>query len=192
MKPLPQALLRLVMITLVACAAAIVTSAQTSADLRTKYVLPQMSQLDHGRPVIERYLVGPNILLTIKYTKQGEPCEAILEPVPSTMPNDASSEHPAGRDIMSTAEVIKVINELLPIEKRGKKVNELSSNGGDRDMKLHHPGCAGAYYVFFEHAIVACSTWCWGGTFSATIHWGKTICRGQRIKPNSRLNRAMF
>jgi hypothetical protein len=130
---------------------------------------------------MERYLVRPNILMTIRYTKQGLPCEAILEPVPASTPREGRREHAPDGDYMVTAEVIKLINELIPIEMRGKKVDEGSVNGGDPEMKLHHPGCWGAYFAAYENVSFTCSTWCWGGTFSAIIHWEKTTCRGQTI-----------
>ncbi len=59
-------------------------------------------------------------------------------------------------------------------------------NGGDPEMKLHHPGCWGAYFAYFENVRLTTSTWCWGGIFSATIHWGKTTCRGQSVKVKKR------
>ena len=148
---------------------------------RARYGRPQMRQVANHRPVIERYLVRPNILMTIRYTAQGLPCEAVLEPVPGSTPKKGRGEHAPEGDYMLTAEVIKLINELVPIEKRGKKINEMSLNGGDREMKLHHPGCAGGYLAFYERVSITCYTWCWGGTFSVTLHWGKTICPGQTI-----------
>ena len=120
--------------------------------------------------------------MTIKYTTHGEPCEAVFEPVPNSTPTTGRPEHAPEGDYMSTAEVITLINELLPIEKRGRKINEVSVNGGDPQMRLHHPGCAGFYFVFFDNGSVTTSSWCGGGTFSATIHWGKTSCRGQTVK----------
>lgn len=155
---------------------------QTSSELRVKYGEPQMTELKNNRPAVERFLVRPNILITIRYTKLGEPCEAVLAPVPNSTPKTGRPENAPEGDYMSTAEVIKLINELVPVETRGKKMTEISMNGGDPQMKLHHPGCSGAYDVSFENATVTCSTWCWGGTFSATIHWGKTSCRGQTVK----------
>ena len=156
--------------------------AQTSAELRVRYGEPQTVQLKNNHPAVERFLVRPNIQMTIRYTDRGEPCEARLEPVTNSTSKTGRPEHAPEGDYMSTAEVITLINELIPVEKRGKKINEGSMNGGDPQMKLHHPGCAGAYFVSFENATVTCSTWCWGGTFSATIHWGKTSCSGQTIK----------
>lgn len=179
---LAKSVLRLALIIGFVYLATFAGSAQTPAELRDRYGVPQMSQLKHGRPSVERYLVRPNILMTIRFTKQGLPCDAVLEPVPSSTPNEGQSEHPPEGDYMLTAEVIKLINELVPLEKRGKMLNEASQNGGDSDMKLHHPGCWGAYFAFYENVSFMCSTWCWGGTFSATIHWGRSTCQGQRIK----------
>jgi hypothetical protein len=173
---------RLALIVVVGCFAAIALSAQTPAELRAKYGVPQTSQLQNNHPAVERYLVRPNILMTIRYTRQGLPCEAVLEPVPSSTPKEGRGEHAHEGDYMSTAEVIKLINELVPIEKRGKKINEGSMNGGDPEMKLHHPGCWGAYFAYYENVSFTSSTWCWGGTFSVTIHWGEASCRGQTIK----------
>lgn len=167
---------------LVMLGTSIFVHAQTSSELRAKYGSPQTTELEHGRPVVERFLVRPNILMTIRYTSSGEPCEAVFEPVPDSTPKAGRPEHAPDGDYMSTSEVIKLINELLPVEKRGKKINEGSMNGGDPEMKILYLGCWGAYFVYFENASVSASTWCWGGTFSATIHWGKTSCPGQMMK----------
>jgi len=170
---------------LVILATTLVGQAQTSAQLRAKYGEPQMTELRDNRPVRERFLVRPNIQMTIRYTDLGEPCEALFEPVPDSTPKTGRPEHAPAGDYMSTAEVITVIYEILPVEKRGKKVNAFLVNGGDPEMKLHHPGCTGLYIVEFENASVSVASWCWGGTFAATIHWGKTKCPGQTIKPKT-------
>jgi hypothetical protein len=162
---------------------AVLTSGQTSSELRAKYGAPQSVELENKLPTAERFFVRPSIQLTMTYTSDGAPCEAILEPVPNSTPKAGRAENAPQGDFMVTADVIKVINELLPPEKRGKKLNEGMFNGGDPQMKLHHLGCTGMYTVFYEHAIVDASSWCWGGTFRATIHWGKTSCPGQTIKP---------
>jgi hypothetical protein len=153
-------------------AAACFAHAQTSAALRAKYGEPQMTEWKNNRPAVERFLVRLNIQMTICYTDGGDPCEARLDPVPN------SKRRPDGLegDYMSTAEVLKLINEILPVEKRGKRLGEGSFNGGDPEMKLHHPGCVGWYRAYFENATVSATSWCWGGTAVATIHWGKTPC----------------
>jgi hypothetical protein len=175
----------LLAVTLFILAPTLVGQAQTSARLRAKYGEPQMIELRNNHPALERFLVRPNIQMTILYTDLGEPCEALIEPVPDSTPKTGRPEHAPDGDYMSTSEVIAVISEVLPVEKRGKKGNEFFVNGGDREMKLHHPGCTGIYGVEFENASVSAASWCWGGTFSATIHWGKTTCPGQIMKPKT-------
>jgi hypothetical protein len=100
-------------------------------------------------------------------------------------PKTGRPEYAPDGELMVTAEAIQVINEILPVEKRGKKLNEGFFNGGDPQMKLHHVGCTGMYFVSFEHAMVDAASWCSGGTFKVTIHWGKTSCTGQTIKPKT-------
>jgi len=165
---------------LVVLAATLAGQAQSSAQLHAKYGEPQMKELKNNRVVVERFFVRPNIQMTIRYTDLGEPCEAIFEPVPDSTPKTGRPEHAPDRNYMSTAELITVINEILPIESRGKKGNEFFVNGGDPAMKLHHPGCTGYYAVDFENASLSAASWCWGGTFSATIHWRKRSCHDKR------------
>jgi hypothetical protein len=148
-------------------------NAQTSAELRERYGTPQKVKFENGEAVLERFLVRPEILMTIKYAAGGAPREAVFEPVPSSTSKASRPPQAPDGDYMSTAEVIKVINELLSEKTRGKKLGEAIVNGGDREMRLHHPGCNGVYMVYFEHANVSASTSCWGGTFSATIRWGE-------------------
>ena len=119
-----------------------------------------MTELENNRPSVERFLVRPNIQMTIRYTDRGEPCEAVFEPVPNSTPKAGRPEHAPDGDYMSTTEVIKLINEILPAEKRGKKVTQGQVNAGDPEMKLHHPGCTGFYFVDFENASVSAASWC--------------------------------
>lgn len=164
---------------LMALATTLVTHAQTSAQLRAKYGEPLMTEVRDGRSGVERFLVRRGIQMTIRYTELGDPCEALIEPVPNSTPKNPRPEHSPGRDYMSTAEVIAVINEVLPVEKRGEKRNEFFVNGGDRAMRLHHRGCSGLYGAEYERASVTAASWCWGGTFSATIHWTGRACPGK-------------
>jgi hypothetical protein len=161
---------------------AVVLHGQTSAELRVRYGEPLMTEVKDNRAAVERFLVRPNIIMTIRYTDRGEPCEALLEPVPNSTPKTGRPEHAPADDYMSTVEVIELINELVPLEKRGKKINEFVVNGGDHKMKLHHLGCTGYHVVTFENVSVTAASWCGGGTFSATIHWEKTKCHGQIMK----------
>ena len=173
---------KLLTIVFVLLGTAVVVDAQSSAELRVRYGEPLFAEVKDNRAAVERFLVRPNIIMTIRYTDRGEPYEALLEPVPNSTPKTGRPEHAPEGDYMSTVEVIELINELVPIEKRGKKINEFLVNGGDREMKLHHLGCTGYLVVTFENVSVRAASWCWGGTFSATIHWGKTNSPGQIMK----------
>jgi hypothetical protein len=117
--------------------------------------------------------------MTVTYDKEGRICEASIDPVPSSTPSTSIVEHPPSGDYMSTADVIEIINELVPNDARGKSSGASTMNGGDPEMKLNHPGCWGRYLEVFENVSISASTWCWGGTFSATIHWGNAKCRGE-------------
>lgn len=166
---------------LVVLATTIIASGQTSSELRAKYGAAQTVEFENNHVLVERFLVRPEIQLTIRYTSEGDPCEAVLKPVPDSTPKTGIDAFDADR--MVTAEVLRVINELLLPEKRGKKLSEGSFNGGDPQMKLHHAGCTGMYFVSFEHALVDAGSSCRGGTYSVTIHWSKASCRGQIMKP---------
>ena len=156
-------------------------SAQTPLEFRAKYGEPQMTQIKNRRVEVQRYLVRPNIQMTVRFTNQGQACEAEIEPVPSSTPTVITVEHAPEGDYMSTAEVIEVINEVVPVAQRGKRIGGGSMNGGDPDMKLHHPGCYGMTFASYEKVSFSSSSWCNGGTFSATIHFGKTSCKGESI-----------
>ena len=171
---------RLLLIVLFSCAAFVAVDGQTSSQLRARYGEPQMVEKENDRPVVERFLVRPDIQMTIRYTGSGEPCEALLEPVPNSTPKTGRPEHAPDRDYMSTTEVVGLINEILPDAKRGKRLNSVQFNGGDPKMNLHHLGCTGLSFVNFENAHISAVSWCWGGTFSATIQWGKKQCQ---VKP---------
>jgi len=165
---------RIIAIVFVLFGAAVFVRGQTSSELRARYGEPLMTEPKNNRPTLERFQVRPDILMTIRYTDGGEPCEAVLKPVPSSTPKTGLSAYEGDR--MLTGEVTKLINEILPVEKRGKKIGQGQFNAGDPQMKLHHPGCTGFYFVYFENAWVDTASSCRGGTFSATIHWGKTLC----------------
>ena len=145
--------------------ATVYVSAQTPSELRKKYGEPLILKMKDKEPEVERYNVSPSIRLTVTYAKKGQPYELLIEPVPSPAPD------PSHGDLMPTETVINLINELAPVSLCGKQLSVGKFNAGDPEMKLDHLGCAGAYYVIYEHVDISCWTWCWGGTFSAHIRW---------------------
>ncbi len=94
-----------------------------------------------------------------------------VEPVPGSTPKEGRGEYAPDGDYMSTAEVIKAIGEIAPAGRRGKLISTLKVNGGDPAVKLNHFGCTGIYVATYERAAVSVSSWCWGGTFEASIRW---------------------
>ena len=150
---------------------AALASGQTSSELRAKYGAPETVELENGRVAVERFLVRPTIQVTIRYTNEGKPGEAVIKPVANSTRKTGVDAYEDDR--MDTSEVIKVIDELLPPEKRGKKLGVGSFNGGDPQMKLHHPGCTGFDFIDFENATVSAASSCRGGTYHVTIRWGK-------------------
>lgn len=166
--------LKLLVLTLVVSPA---SSAQTSDEFREKYGKPEIVRLKGERVEVERYIIRPDIQMTVTYTERGQLCELFIEPAPS-----APIQSSASQALMRTEVVINVINELVPRERRGEVVNVFYVNGGDKKMKLHHPGCTGIYIARYKEVTISSASWCEGGTFSATIHWEGTECQGQRIK----------
>lgn len=166
---------------LVTILTAVSANSQTPAEFRSKFGEPQIRHIKNGRTTLELYLVRPNIQMTTTYTKDGRLCEASFDPVPSSTPSTPARLHPPGGDYMSTADVISLIDDLVPIQTRGKSSGAWSMNGGDPEMVLHHPGCWGSYGVNYENVSIYTSSWCGGGTFTATIHWNNTKCRGERL-----------
>lgn len=162
--------------------AAISAYAQTSVELREKYGEPKVIRLKNGRPEVEQYIVRPNIALKVTYTKSGQVCEMLIAPVTSTPSGGVSrTTYAPDGDLMPTDVAISIINEVAPVEKRGNKISEGTMNGGDDAMKLHHPGCMGIYWAFYQNVTISANTWCWGGTFSAVVHWGESKCSGQSL-----------
>ena len=74
---------RILSAVLVVLGTSVVVYTQTSPELRARYGQPQTTELEDDRPVVERFLVRADILLTLRYTSSGEPCEAVLGPVRS-------------------------------------------------------------------------------------------------------------
>ena len=173
MELLPRTAGRLATILFVVSSAITSAGAQTAAELRAKYGEPQMRRLKDNRPEIERYLVRPNITATVRYNERGEPRELLIEPVPGSTPKAGRVEHAPDGDYMSTPEVIEVINEVVPVGRRGKLIMAGTWNAGDPKMRLHHSGCTGIYSAIYERVTIGSVSWCWGGTFSATIRWEK-------------------
>jgi hypothetical protein len=71
-------------------------------------------QIEQKYPKVNSYLVRPNILLTARYTSDGQPCEIVLQPLRWT--GDTVLLFP-----LSEEETIRVVEEIVPENQRGKK-----------------------------------------------------------------------
>jgi hypothetical protein len=87
---------------------------QTSQELRQRY----------GNPDAERYVVRPGIVMTVAFAKDGQPCEMVIEPWHSVVPNDTSPK------LMPSDKVTEIIDEVLPLTQRGKLLRDISFTGG--------------------------------------------------------------
>jgi hypothetical protein len=91
---------------------ALATPQQTSLEFRNRY----------GRPDMERYLVRPEINLTVEYGSDSAVCRMVLNPKPLT---DKKGE---GR-LLSADDVTQILNEVVPPETRGADVGPAVSVG---------------------------------------------------------------
>ncbi len=78
--------------------------AQTSTELRQKY----------GAPTSEIFVVRPNVVVTLTYAKNGEPCELLIEPQRPATPIKSSTTR------LTLSVLNKIIDELVPSDERGK------------------------------------------------------------------------
>jgi len=76
-------------------------------------------QLEEKYPKVSAYLVRPNILLTARYSSDGRVCEIALQPVRWT--GDTVLLFP-----MSEEETIRVVEEIVPDNERGKKLGGIA------------------------------------------------------------------
>jgi len=124
---------------------------QTSQELKQRY----------GPANTEYYAVRPGIILMATYTDNGEPCEMRIEP---KKPPDASFS-----DTMDSEVVTEIIDELVPVARRGSFVAGYEVNGG----------CTGYKSAEYELVRINLTTRCKAqgvGTYSASIHWKAPNC----------------
>ena len=93
--------MKAVIILVLACSSVV---AQTSNGLRRKY----------GPPVSETYAVRPDISVTVSFNEGGKTCEMLIEPRQPTTPIKLGTAR------LTLATLNEVIDELVPVNKRGK------------------------------------------------------------------------
>lgn len=135
--------------------------AQTRPEFRQKYESPKA----------DTYLVRQGIIMSIKFAAtplwRNYPCEATIKPEKASALNAISSE------VMSPELVEQIIDEVIPIEQRGKLINQLIVNGG----------CNGFKISIYENVTISQATRCkeqGGGTYQGSIKWQSMWCEDKR------------
>jgi hypothetical protein len=82
-------------------------NAQTREELHKRY----------GSPIIETFTIRPGVSVTVSYAETGEVCEMIIHPQQLT----SALDYPITKTMQSKA-VTEVIDELVPISQRGKRL----------------------------------------------------------------------
>ena len=89
--------------------------AQTSQEFRSRY----------GAPYIEKFLARPGISLTAEYGSDGQICHLLIEPRQSLIHEEQQGVY------MSSEAVTEILNEIVPLETRGKEtLRAFTSRGG--------------------------------------------------------------
>lgn len=137
--------------------------AQTSDDLRRKYGDPQVLSHKSSQILVERYTVRENIMLTVKFGGGERACELRIEPRRTLTQNSKRV------DVMPDSEAQEIIDELAPMEERGRSIKT-----ADADI-----GCATVLFGDYERVMIAVTRRCaaqGGGTYSVKIRWKDTVC----------------
>ncbi len=135
--------------------------AQTRTEFRQKY---ESSKAD-------TYLVRQGIIMSVKFAAtplwRNYPCEATIKPERTTALSANSSE------VMAPELVEQIIDEVIPLEQRGKLINQLIVNGG----------CNGFKISIYENVTISRATRCkqqGGGTYQGLIKWQAMWCEDKR------------
>jgi hypothetical protein len=146
-----------VLLTLFASMIVVIGTAQTRDEFKQKYGSPDAKG---------RYIVRPNIGLSVEYKEDQNPSEMVIKPLDSDTANTTNSQKKSSRKVMSSDEAKEVLNELVPVAKRGEKGMVLNF--------LH--GCTTSDRTEFEQVTINIVKRCkrqGGGTYSISISWKK-------------------
>ena len=135
----------------------IVGIAQTRDEFKQKYGSPNSKG---------QYVIRPNIGLQVKYNQSQIPSEMISEPLDPNTANVSNSEKESSNKLMLSDEAEEVLDEVVPVAKRGKKI------GGGRFSF----GRASLYNTEYEQVTINIAKRCekqGGGISSITVRWKK-------------------
>ncbi len=146
-----------VLLTLFASMIVVIGMAQTRDEFKQKYGSPDAKG---------RYIVRPNIGLLIEYKQGQNPSEMVIEPLNSDTSDVSNSEKKNSRKVMSSDEAEEVLDELVPVAKRGEKgfVGKILS------------GCTSIDHTEYEQVTINIAKRCQQqgvGTYSISVRWKK-------------------
>jgi hypothetical protein len=147
----------LVLLTLSAFMIVVIGKAQTRDEFKQKYGSPDAKG---------RYIVRPNIGLSIEYKQGQNPSEMIIKPFDLDDTNISNTDKESYNKVMPSAEAEEVLDELVPVAKRGKK--------GFVGKILR--GCTSVNHTEYEQVTINIVKRCerrGGGIKSIEIHWKK-------------------
>jgi len=148
-------LILLVSLTLFAFMIVVIGMAQTRDEFKQKYGPPDAKG---------RYIVRPNIGLSIEYEQGQNPSEMVIKPLDSDTANVSNSEKESSNKVMPSDEAEEVLNELVPVEKRGR-----NRNTGNSEF-----GCTSIDYTEYEQVIINTVKRCeqqGAGIYSISVRW---------------------
>lgn len=148
-------LILLVLLTLSAFMIVVIGMAQTRHEFKQKYGSPDAKG---------RYIVRPNIGLSIEYKQGQNPSEIVIKPLDSDTTDISNSEKESSRKVMPSDEAKEVLDELVPVAKRGEK--GLVAN-------ISH-GCTSGDHTEYEQVTIDIVKRCerrGGGTYSISVRW---------------------
>lgn len=148
-------LILLISLTLFVFIIVMIGMAQTLDELEQKYGSPDVKG---------RYIVRPNIGLSVKYKQSRNPSEMLVKPLDSDTANISNIENESSPKVMPSGVAEEVLNELVPAEKRGKK-----GKTGNSEF-----GCTSIDYTEYEQVIINTVKRCeqqGAGTYSISVRW---------------------
>jgi hypothetical protein len=135
--------------------------AQTRTEFRQKYESPKA----------DTYQVRRGIIMSVKFAAaplwKNYACEAIVKP------ENTTASKPDVPEVMAAESVEQIIDEVIPVEERGRLVNQMSVNGG----------CTGLRISIYENVTISRATRCkqrGGGTYQAWIRWKAIWCEDNK------------
>lgn len=137
--------------------------AQTPDELRRKYGKQEILSQKSSQILVERYMVRPGIMMTVKFGDGGRACELRIEPRRTRTQNARRVE------IIEAAAALHITEELAPALERGRLINTSDAQFS----------CASIIFRQYERVMIAVTERCaaqGGGTYSIKIRWKDTAC----------------